>query len=146
MRSRGCVPVQALVFLGLGALFQIPRLRAALVPKSVRDGRAARHAREQFFLQGLHRTELRTGTLVFVSLAEHYVEILADTGIADRVEDGVWDEAVAEFVRLAPRRAGRRRLRGSRSTPAGTVPRRALPRRARRRAAPTSLPNRLIEV
>ena len=74
-------PLQALVFLGLGALFQLPRVRVALVPRSVRN-RGARRAtpREQFFLQGLHRTELRTGTLVFVSLAEHYVEILADTG------------------------------------------------------------------
>ena len=98
-------PLQILVFLGLGALFQIPRVRASLVPKSVRDARCARHAREQFFVRGLHRTELRTGTLVFVSLAERYVEILADTGIADRVDPGTWDEAVDEFVELV--RAGR---------------------------------------
>ena len=98
-------PVQALVFLGLGALFQLPRARAALVPKSVRDRRAARHAREQFFLRGLHATELRCGALVFVSLAERYVEILVDSGLAERVDEGVWDEAVAEFVTLV--RAGR---------------------------------------
>ena len=98
-------PIQALVFLGLGALFQLPRARVALVPKSVRDRRAARHAREQFFRQGLHATELRTGALVFVSVAERYVEILVDSGIAERVDPGVWDETVAEFVALV--RAGR---------------------------------------
>lgn len=97
--------IQALVFLGLGALFQIPRVRLALVPRAVRRERASRHAREQFFLQGLHRTELRTGTLIFVSVAERHVEILADAGISERVGADVWDDAVAEFVRLV--RAGR---------------------------------------
>ena len=89
---------QVLVFLGLGMLFQIPRCRLWLVPTSIKRSRAARHAREQFFLQKLHLTEGRTGVLVFVSLAEHYVEIIVDEGIARVVDDGEWRRAVEEFV------------------------------------------------
>ena len=91
-------PVQVLVFLGLGALFQVPRLRLWLVPASIRRARASRHAREQFFLQNLHLTAGRTGVLVFVSVAEHHVEILVDEGIAAAVDDAEWEVTVAEFV------------------------------------------------
>jgi len=89
---------QVLVFLGLVVLFQIPRCRLWLVPRSVKRGRAARHAREQFFLQKLHLTADRTGVLIFVSLAEHYVEILVDDGIAAVVDDAEWEAQVADFI------------------------------------------------
>ena len=98
--SAGLYAVQVLVFLGLGALFQIPALRVWLVPASIRHARAARHAREQFFAQRLHLTEGRTGVLVFVSLAEHYVEILVDEGIAAVVDDAEWEATVEEFIEL----------------------------------------------
>jgi len=94
----GLYPVQVLVFLGLGMLFQLPACRLWLVPKSIKHGRAARHAREQFFLQNLHLTAGRTGVLVFVSLAEHYVEIIVDQGIANVVDDAEWQETIDEFV------------------------------------------------
>ena len=59
---------------------------------------ARRLAREQFYAQGLHLTRGRTGVLLFVSVAERYVEILADEGIHQRVPEGTWDRVVAEFV------------------------------------------------
>ena len=40
----------------------------------------------------------RTGVLVFVSLAEHYVEIIVDEGIAAVVDDSEWTATVEEFV------------------------------------------------
>ena len=43
--------------------------------------------------------------LIFVSVAEHYVEIIADQGIDALVPPGTWDRAVAEFVEQV--RAGR---------------------------------------
>ena len=90
--------IQVLVFLGLGMVFQIPKARLWMVPKSVKRQRAARHAREQFFLQKLHETQGRTGILIFVSVAEHYVEIIVDTAIADVVDNHVWNETVEEFI------------------------------------------------
>jgi putative membrane protein len=90
--------IQVAVFMGLALLFRIPWLKYAIVPKSIKHLRASRVAREQFFLQGLQNTEGRTGILLFVSVAEHYVEIIADKGINDVVPEGTWDKVVNAFV------------------------------------------------
>ena len=95
--------VQVLVFLGLGMLIQYPPFRFWLVPKSVKHGRAARHAREQFLLQNLHNTASRTGVMVFVSVAEHYVEIIVDTEVAAVVNNDIWIDTVDEFVSCVKR-------------------------------------------
>lgn len=95
--------VQVLVFLGLGMLIQYRPFRLWLVPKSVKHGRAARHAREQFLLQNLHQTTTRTGVMVFVSVAEHYVEIIVDSEVAAVVDNDVWVETVNEFTSCVKR-------------------------------------------
>jgi putative membrane protein len=89
---------QIALFVALALLGQLPRLRMALVPAAIKRQRAGRLAREQFFAQGLHRTQGRTGVLIFVAVAEHHVEILADRGIDGVVPPGTWDQAVARFV------------------------------------------------
>ncbi len=91
-------PLQVLVFLGFGMLLQIPRIGLWFVPKAVKKQRAARHAREQFFLQNLHLTKQHTGLLIFVSVAEHYVEIIVDSSIAAVVDDKEWADTVQEFI------------------------------------------------
>ncbi|MFK8083554.1 MAG: TPM domain-containing protein [Granulosicoccus sp.] len=96
--NRSLYILQVLVFLGLGMLFQIPAARLWIIPSSVKKQRAARHAREQFFLQNLHQTEGRTGVLVFVSVAEHYVEIIVDSGIAEAVDNALWQQTIDEFI------------------------------------------------
>jgi putative membrane protein len=44
--------------------------------------------------QGLHHTRAETGILIFVSLLEHRVVVLADRGIHTKVQPGTWDEVV----------------------------------------------------
>jgi putative membrane protein len=97
--------VQAAAFIVLALLAHLPPVRMALVPASIKRRRAGRLAREQFFRQGLHLTRARTGVLIFVSVAEHYVEIIADEGINAVVPPGTWEKAVADFVERV--RAGR---------------------------------------
>lgn len=80
-------------------------LKMRLVPRSGQRKQAARLAREQFYAQQLHNTRDRTGVLLFVSVAEHYVEILADEGINSKVGPGTWDTIVGNFV--VQLRAGR---------------------------------------
>ena len=63
------------------ALFAHLPVPMALVPDWLKRRRASRLAREQFFERGLHLTRARTGVLIFVAVAEHYVEIIADEGI-----------------------------------------------------------------
>jgi putative membrane protein len=90
--------VQVLVFLGLGMLLQLGNIRFLVVPKSVQRQRARRHARELFFVQNLHLTDKNNGILIFVSVAEHYVEIIVDESIAAVVDNSVWQETVDDFV------------------------------------------------
>ncbi len=90
--------IQIMSFVVLALLFRWPPLMMRLIPKAVKRRRASRVAHQQFFEQNLHHTRERTGVMLFVSVAEHYVEIIADKGINDVVEEGVWDEVIAEFV------------------------------------------------
>lgn len=86
--------LQLLVFLLLLSLFLIRPLRYVLVPKSIKDRTAHGRAMEQFLAQNLHTTTGRTGVLIFVSIAERYAEIIADTEINAKVSDDDWQTIV----------------------------------------------------
>lgn len=90
--------VQLALFCGLSILGRWRPLKYRLVPRWVKAERAMRRAREQFFEQGVRDTADRTGILIFVSIGERYVEILADSGIDQRVDKAVWQKAVDDFV------------------------------------------------
>ncbi len=89
---------QLVAFIGLSLLLSLPDLRMLLVPRNVRRLRAHRAATEQFMIRGISRTRARTGILIFVSLAERYARIIADTGIAEKVPQAVWQNAVDLLV------------------------------------------------
>jgi putative membrane protein len=91
--------IQVAVFVTLALVFLWTPVTMRLVPHGAKMHRAARLAREQFFLRGLHETVERHGVLLFVSVAERYVEIIADRGIHAKVPDGAWDAIVADFTR-----------------------------------------------
>ena len=91
--------IQVGVFVTLALVFLWTPVTMRLVPHGAKMHRAARLAREQFFLRGLHETADRHGVLLFVSVAERYVEIIADRGIHARVPEGAWDAIVADFTR-----------------------------------------------
>ena len=86
------------VLLGLAVLFRFKPIQLRLVPRRLQQARAAGLARQAFLQQGLHRTKGATGVLIFVSEAEHYVEILADQGIAQHVPDSEWQSMVDAFI------------------------------------------------
>src|SRR5262245_17616283 len=66
-----------------------------LVTSRERMAYKVKHRAEQAFYQhGLHNTKERTGILIFVSLLERRVQVLADKGINDRVPAGTWDSLV----------------------------------------------------
>ena len=90
--------LQLATFLGLVLLFRWNPLKMRLIPKAVKNRRAGRLAWEQFFVQNLHLTRQRTGVLIFVSVAERYVEIIADKGINDKVTQNAWDDIVSDFA------------------------------------------------
>jgi len=87
------------LFVVLAAVCQIPAIRFALVPKSIRHARASRLARQIFLELGMTESEDRNAVLLFVALGERYVEIIADAGLQAKLTDtSVWDAAVARFV------------------------------------------------
>jgi len=90
--------LQFATFMVLALVFQWRPLKFHLIPRAIRYERAHRLAQQQFLMQNLHHTEQRTGVLIFVSVAEHYVEILADRGINDAVPDNTWDSIIQQFT------------------------------------------------
>jgi putative membrane protein len=82
------------VFILAAVILSWSPLRIALVPRAVRRARAHRAAIEQFFLRGLANTRHRCGILIFASMAEHYARIVADQGIASKVGQADWRDAV----------------------------------------------------
>jgi putative membrane protein len=99
--------LQLLVFAALATLFTYRPIRLALVPRSVKHARAHRRAVEQFLAQNLHTMPGHTGVLIFVSVAEHYAEIIADNGIHAKVSEGTWTSIVADLTRsIGEGRAG----------------------------------------
>lgn len=90
--------LQLAVFAALVLLVSWQPIRLRLVPASIKRTRAHRRAIEQFLAQNLHTTAGRTGVLIFVSVAERYVEIVADTGIHSRVPQAEWQGIVDELT------------------------------------------------
>jgi len=90
--------LQLLSFMTLLVLFQATPLKMQLIPRHVRRQRASRLAFEQFYRRGVHQTRHHSGLLIFVSVAEHYVEIIADQGIHQRVPDSHWQAIVDDFI------------------------------------------------
>lgn len=85
----------------LGGYFLFNRLLAAM-PDMARPFISKREMREEveeaaitsFYLNGLHRTRDLTGIIIYVSVYEHAVQVLADKGINDKVDPEVWSEVV----------------------------------------------------
>lgn len=104
-------PVMVLLLAQMGVflllaliLTQTPAL-LWVVPKSWAHREAAQAAREQFFIHGMHGSPDRMGVMLYVSLAEHYAEILVDVGLEDKVPPKVWQEAIGALIEAA--KAGR---------------------------------------
>jgi putative membrane protein len=90
--------VQLVVFLVAALVFSWMPLRLLLVPRAAQRARAHRAALEQFVVRRVAHTKNRTGVLIFVSLAEHYVRIIADEGIGQKVPNSEWQAAIDVMV------------------------------------------------
>ena len=93
--------IVCLLAIGLVMIRAFPRLRIRLVPRRLRYRRAHENALRQFLGRNVHRTTARTGILIFVSLAERYAEVVADSGIAARVPQSEWDQIVTRLIAAA---------------------------------------------
>lgn len=90
--------VGALKFVGCWLVLLWPPLRLWLTPRGIRNARVRAHAITCFKVGAERRTHGRTGILIYLSLAEHRAEIVADAAIASRVAPEVWGDAMAAML------------------------------------------------
>ncbi|WP_432653731.1 TPM domain-containing protein [Sphingosinicella terrae] len=88
----------ALVFLAVRFLLVWRPLRMALTPGRTKSRRVHRRAIALFRTGCEMKTRGRTGILIYLSLAEHRAEILADKAIAEKVEPEVWGDALEVLI------------------------------------------------
>ena len=91
--------IQLLIFIVLTVLLlSLPGLHLRLIPARMKHARASRLAQAQFYAQGVQLTAHHSGVLFFVSLAERYVEIVADKGIHEKLGEAHWQRIIDTFV------------------------------------------------
>lgn len=94
--------VEAATILGgvVGALVgeYVPAARRMLAGPGLLAETVHRRAAQAFLDEEVFTTRDRTGILLFVSLFEHRIEVVGDTGINDKVETAEW-VAVVDLVR-----------------------------------------------
>lgn len=98
--------IQAVAFAG-GVLLcsSVAPLRRFLIPPALADIKTLQQALALFHSHRLDRTRDRNAVLIFVSLLEHRVVILADRGIDEKAPEGTW-RAIRERL-IAGLRSGR---------------------------------------
>ncbi|HTL13334.1 MAG TPA: TPM domain-containing protein [Bdellovibrionota bacterium] len=74
-------------------------LKRHLIPRRILAARVHESAFRGFMALGMTETRDRTGLLIYLSLLEQRVEIIADRGIHGAVPKGFWDEQVSAVVR-----------------------------------------------
>lgn len=73
-------------------------LRLLLTPRATKHRRVRRRAIAIFRAAAERRTAGRTGILIYLSMAEHRAEIVADEAILKVTDDHTWGEAMASLV------------------------------------------------
>lgn len=90
--------VATVKFVGMLLLQLWQPIKFWLIPPNIKRARSRDRATAYFRTGAERRTVGRTGILIYLSLAEHHAEILADQAIAAKVRPEVWGEAMAAML------------------------------------------------
>ena len=90
--------IQIAAFFVGGLLGECPWLIRKLTPYSVLDSNVRRNAMAEFMDSGVHSTHHRTGILIYISVLERKVVILADGGVHGKLGPTYWEKSVAKIV------------------------------------------------
>lgn len=77
---------------------RIPAVKRRIVPRQRVAEAVHLRSLAAFTGHGLHHTKNETGILIFASLLEHRVVVLADRGIDAKVEPGTWTSVVGALT------------------------------------------------
>lgn len=75
-------------------LMRYPSLKRPFLTKAEMREEVEEAAITSFHTNGLHRTRDMTGIIIYISVYERMVQVLADKGINDKVNPEVWEEVV----------------------------------------------------
>ncbi len=92
--------VQLIMFIVIALGLSQSWFRYLVTPRRLMRKYAHRNAATQFLAVNAHGTGGRTGVLIFVSLLERYVEIVADTAIAAKVSHADWQRIIDQMLPL----------------------------------------------
>ena len=92
---------QLLLLLGGGALCWLTPIGVVIVPTAVKRARATALARLEFADLVNNRTRRKDGVLLFLSVAEHYIEIIADDAVAAVIPEERWRRMIGQFTAKA---------------------------------------------
>lgn len=84
--------------LGVGLVRWIPAVERMFISEREMVEMVHVRARQAFLDNEVFLTRERTGILLLVSLFEHRVEVLGDSGITDRVAEDAWGDVVADII------------------------------------------------
>ncbi|KRC79720.1 TPM domain-containing protein [Sphingomonas sp. Root241] len=90
--------LMAVTFLVARVILALDALRIALTPGATKSRRVHARALTLFRAAAEKRTKASTGVLLYLSLAEHRAEIIADESIHSKVSAEVWGEAMAALI------------------------------------------------
>ncbi len=96
--------VATLKFVAMYMLMRFTPLGRWLTPRRIRNARVRERALTCFRVGAESRTSGHTGVLIYLSLAEHRAEIIADAAIASKVSPETWGHAMKAM--LDPLRQG----------------------------------------
>lgn len=85
-------------FLIAWAILRLSRVRMAVTPHATKVRRCRRRAIMLFQVGTERRTATRTGVLLYLSLAEHHAEIVADESIQSKIGGEEWGEAMLALL------------------------------------------------
>lgn len=86
--------LQILLFVAVTLLAARPPVRRLLTPGALRSARVKTAAEQQFLATGLAANAYRTGVVIFTSIHDRRVEIVADKAINQACGEAVWHAAV----------------------------------------------------
>ena len=90
--------IQLLAFMFLLLLLTMPPVLRFILPKSLFIKAAKLKAYETFDLLGLYKTSNHQAVMIFVSLYEHAIEIITDSGINAKIDDTLWQKTIHDFI------------------------------------------------
>ncbi|MGA1824778.1 MAG: TPM domain-containing protein [bacterium] len=77
---------------------RIPFLKRLFISSHEIEHEVKEEAYKSFFKKGIYKTRDHTGILIFISVFEKKVWVLADTGINNKVGPGVWNDIITIII------------------------------------------------